>query len=393
MLKNKPLLPIILFFWWTASCNTAEDSVHVIPSQVIENEHIIVYENENLETGTVIHFEKDQLFEENDSLQIGYIGDIAVTDDNGLFLYDGHPSAVAIYQFSSNGDYIRQIGREGRGPGEYLSGSHLNIGNNNLLVYDRTLHRHLVYSIETGEHLQTVQIDLANMESEGPITDLRLGGYLKLNNELFLLSLVRAQRYYEDEPGTTRYFITDSEFRELSLEIFRLNRRLENFGEWQGMRIMSFFPFQARSLLSVSESGRIFTAVTDEFFIRELNHKGETIGGFYYSLPRIPVTREDARNSTNEMTRDIAENVELPDYWPVLDRMLADDEDRLWIKIETDESESQKWYVTEGNGEFVGAFSWPQESSIRLVKNGFLYAVENNDDSGVTQLTRFRVNV
>jgi len=385
------LLAIMLVVMVTACSGT--DNKTEVPDYILEMDNISIYSGTDLSETDKIRFMQEQTFGGSQDLLIGHIGAIAVDDEERLIIYDGHQSAKTIHLFSPTGEHIRQIGREGRGPGEYLSGSQLNISNDNLLVFDRTLNRHLVYSIETGEHLQTVQLDLANMESEDPITDLRLGGYFKLDNELFLLSLARAQRYYEDEPGTSRYFITDSEFRELSPEIFRLNRRLENFGEWQGRRIMSFFPFHPRSLLSVSDSGRIYTAVSDEFFIRELNHEGETIGGFYYPVPRIPVTREDARNSTNEMTKDIAEKVELPDYWPALDRVFTDDEDRLWISTVTDETEPQKWWVTKSNGELLGTFSWPKESVLRMVKNGFLYAVENSNDAGIPQVIRYRIEL
>ncbi|TVR32957.1 MAG: 6-bladed beta-propeller [Balneolaceae bacterium] len=382
----------ILVITTFTACSGAESNTEV-PDHILEMENVTVYSSNYLREADTLGFIKDQTFGDSKDLIIGHIGAIAVDEEERLVLYDGHQSAKTIHQFSPTGEYIRQIGREGRGPGEYLSGSQLNMSNNHLLVFDRTLNRHLVYSVETGEHLQTVQIDPANMQSEDPITHLRLGGYHKLNNELFLLSLARAQRYYEDEPGTTRYFITDSEFRELSPEIFRLNRRLENFGEWQGMWIMSFFPFHSRSLLSISESGRIYTAVSDEFFIRELNHEGETIGGFYYPYERKPLNRREALRDIHEREKNIVENMPIPDYWPVLDRMFSDDEDRLWIATETDETEPQKWYVTESNGELVGTFNWPKESVLRMVKNGFLYAVENNSDSGIQQVVRYRIEI
>lgn len=82
----------------------------------------------------------------------------------------------------------------------------------------------------------------------------------------------------------------------------------------------------------------------------------------------------------------------VPDYWPVLEGLIADDENRIWINTVTDEESPQKWYVAESNGEFIGSFSWPRESTIHLVKNGFLYAVENNTD-GVMQLIRYRIEI
>jgi len=392
-IKNSCLLVLILIIGCLNACKFSEDSISDIPIEAIESEDITVYEKADLKEDSTIQFEKDEVIAGNDSLYLGYIGDIAVHDEHGIFLYDGHQSAKAIYQFTHSGDYVRKIGRVGKGPGEYLSGSKLDIVGDILMVFDRKLIRALQYSVESGNKLKTTKIDPPNIKSPDSIAELRVDKYRKLRDDLYLLSFIRAQRYYEEEPGQIRYFITDSEFKELSAEIFRLNLQLQNFGEWQGRQIMYFYPFHTRPFLTVSESGRIFTAVSDQFFIRELNYDGETVGGFYYPYERRLVNRREVFSDIHEREKNIVENMPVPDYWPVLEGLIADDENRLWIATVTDEEAPQKWYVMESTGEFVGTFSWPRESTLRLVKNRFLYAVENNSETGLSQLVRYQIKL
>jgi hypothetical protein len=53
--------------------------------------------------------------------QFGLINEIAIDDSGGIYVFDGQVPALRYYD--SSGAYIRTIGSEGQGPGEYLDAS------------------------------------------------------------------------------------------------------------------------------------------------------------------------------------------------------------------------------------------------------------------------------
>ena len=55
--------------------------------------------------------------EGDSTLMFGFIQQIAVDADGGIYVFDGH--VPALRYFNARGEYVRTLGREGAGPGEY----------------------------------------------------------------------------------------------------------------------------------------------------------------------------------------------------------------------------------------------------------------------------------
>lgn len=109
----------------------------------------------------------------------GHIQDLAVGNDGSIFVADLHPQSVK--QFDHRGRFIRQIGREGQGPGEYrsilgtaaLPDGKLAIwgyGNRRISVYD-----------STGVYLRGVRVSGAVYASEAFRVDTLGRFYVKVH--------------------------------------------------------------------------------------------------------------------------------------------------------------------------------------------------------------------
>ncbi|MDR9419940.1 hypothetical protein [Gracilimonas sp.] len=59
------------------------------------------------------------------------------------------------------------------------------------------------------------------------------------------------------------------------------------------------------------------------------------------------------------MTESIAEQVELPGTWPVVNSIFLDDEHRFWVSTITKSDEYFQWWVLEETGEIIARFKWP----------------------------------
>jgi hypothetical protein len=106
-----------------------------------------------------------------------HISEIVPVPDGSVILVDvpysaggrgGRRSPAAVRMYDVKGRYIRPVGRDGQGPGEYLNPSGLaRLPDGRVLLRDASLHRINVYS-PTGESVATWRIDeLTNNTSSG----------------------------------------------------------------------------------------------------------------------------------------------------------------------------------------------------------------------------------
>jgi len=400
MLENR-FAVAILFVALLSACS-GTDNKTVVPDHILEMENVTIFSEEDFENSDTIRLIKDQEFGDSDDLFFANVMGF-ITDESGrVYIWDVAPGTLTIHLFSSDGDYITSLGRSGRGPGEFNSICCLKIRSNELHVVDQSLSRVTVYSTDSLDLLETVSIDQNSLNSAAQIEGKRLLNHYFLDDETRLLGFMRPQRNFEDTPGSVHYFTADTAYQKLGEEILKQDQILEVWGDWNGNRIMKLFPFLKKPLITVTPSGRIFFADSDEFLIRELNREGDVIGGFYYPIPRIPVTREDARNSANEMTKDIAEKVELPDSWPVIQSMWSDDSGRLWISTFTEAEDELEWWVVETDGELIGKFSWPGNrdaspyisgSTFTHIRGDHYYTREVDEESGLQSVVRYRIDM
>lgn len=112
---------------------------------------------------------------------LGSIIDAAFDQDANLYLSDVNQKKIHIY--NSNGDFISSLGREGRGPGEFLGlsakGLTINNENNQICALDFPGARIHCYSIHSHEFISTI-----NLQST---TTVRNNGLISFESNIFLL--------------------------------------------------------------------------------------------------------------------------------------------------------------------------------------------------------------
>lgn len=78
-----------------------------------------------------------------------------------IFVFTSGPNSGSLLQFSRKGKFIRQIGKYGRGPGEFISilGMSSDDNNKNLYVIANFAHKVLTFDLITGEFLRDFPIN------------------------------------------------------------------------------------------------------------------------------------------------------------------------------------------------------------------------------------------
>jgi len=85
-----------------------------------------------------------------DEYLFGSVRSIAVDDDHNVYVLDGQARHVRAYD--SEGTYLRTLGRDGEGPGEFKVPIGLAISEGRLLVRDPANGRVQLFALETGEN-------------------------------------------------------------------------------------------------------------------------------------------------------------------------------------------------------------------------------------------------
>jgi len=71
--------------------------------------------------------------------------------------------------------------------------------------------------------------------------------------------------------------------------------------------------------------------------------------------------------------------------------MVIDDQDRLWVATTVDDMNVFEWWVLEESGEVVTRFDWPRSKPIEVVRNGHVYTRETDENTGLQQVVRYRI--
>jgi len=132
-----------------------------------------------------------------------------------------------------------------------------------------------------------------------------------------------------------------------------------------------------------------------DFLIKKHDAQGEYQSAFYYPVEKPALSREEAMNSVDdhEQLQDAVQSMQIPDTWPALQRMFADNTGRLWVSVYTENDEINKWYILEESGELLARFVLPGETTIARVNDNSLYTRETDEETDLQQVVRYRVEL
>lgn len=390
----------LIFVVFLYGCGPGNQQAN-IPEYILEMENVTVFSPEDFAQPDTIRLVRDQVFGDTDEFFVDNIYEFNVDAIGRVYIVDGGFDSRMIRVFEPDGSYLSQLGSVGKGPGEFTNPCCLKFQDDRLFIYDHESSRLTSFSTEKLDFLNAVNLDPGQLDSSGRVKGLRFLDYYFLDEENLLLGFMNGQHNEEEEPGRNHYFRADTDLTNLMDEVLEQERILEIWGDFQDYRIMHLFPFFSKPLLAVTKSGRIFVAQSDDFLIRELTPDGEEAGSFYYPVEKAKVTREDALASTNDMTKNMVDRIDLPEFWPALQNVYTDDEERLWITAFTEAENEMKWWVLEPDGELIARFTWSGDrqawpmrsvSTHKIIRNGYFYTWEENEE-GLQQVVRYRIEM
>lgn len=396
----RKLFLFLLCTFLFGACSTGQadkdrprESGNSIPEHLQDIEHLTVLPTDAEPRYEIILVEENRYGDKYDDVVfLGFINDFAVDDRGRVYLSDMSNARIHVYH--PDGRYMQSIGREGRGPGEFLTvrgGLDIGLNDEYLFAYDDTNFRITRFSLEDYELVDIVNLDPGKWSQfEG--LDGRRPFRLHIRKDNNYLVKFRVFNYTRQDlmqktrieaEGTAQYYIFNTDFKPVSGKIYEHAVPPALFIARGGQRRIYTFPFDNAVLTAFSASGRIYEASSDEFLIRYYEPDGEYSRAVYHSREGAPLTEDDLDTieEQNPFTGEGFNEIDLPKRWPVVNQVSVDDKSRLWISVISADREFTDWWVLDTGGELLGRFQWPRKLLDRpgtnadhyIIKNGALY--------------------
>ncbi|TET66647.1 MAG: 6-bladed beta-propeller [Candidatus Aminicenantes bacterium] len=335
----------------------------------------------------ILDLEEDLVIgrEDDKNYQFYRANDLAVDSGDNIYVADGGNSRIQ--KFDKNGNYILTIGEKGQGPGEFTGISDILIDEqDNLYVLGG---RRIQIFNSSGEYLNgfVLETSLSNF-------------FLDSDGFIFGISSI------SDREGNK------SKVVKLSSE-GKLIKTCTEFSEHKTVRKKSgesFVFFRAyhsythRLLLTALDSKTFSYVDTSKYEIFVIDKDGDLISKIQADEKSHSITQSEKDHIIGQLEEKISrsgrkwpkgmleEACAFPSSRPFFLGMIADDLQRLYlwrVKSVLDESEEQIFDVFSKDGYFI--YRIKMAFLPELVKNGYLYNIEDDDDTGEVFIKRYKI--
>jgi hypothetical protein len=392
---------MILMAIMCLSCSSQE--VQNLPEQAQALDNLTIY-SADAEPAWKIQLLREQVFGNTDKVLVGQLGSMAIDESGRVFITDFNQ--YSIHVFEPDGRYVTRLGEEGSGPGEFLFGPTLKFISNHLYAYDQRQLKVNVFSPVSLTLSHTLNLNPKNMNRLEGLSGFSSFPWILFRSDGTFLTCFNQPLYSDPEqPGynleVERYmkcYFMDVEGRikdDKILEV-RDTRFLAGSVKKGDFSIGVFRHFAARPLLTLSEDDQIYSAWSEDFLIKVYDREGNYLRAWYYPYQKVKLTKENALQKAQSVYgRDIiTRNLgALPETWPALNDLLVDDENHLWVSTIVEDFDVYEWWVLEETGELITKFEWPRDEPIEVVKNGYMYTRQTDEETGLQQIVRYRIEL
>lgn len=324
---------------------------------------------------------------------------VDVDSGGSLYVLDAGDKTVRVYD--SEGEFVRRMGREGQGPGEFQDPSLMVMWSDTLAVYDWRLRRLSVFSTE-GKLLDSKQVAIDAFLHGFATALARSGG------DTLLLSLARGfsipRRPESEGTGSLIRLTLDGRV----IDTVRTFAGLEEVPHYsdRSLRVFSA-PFARGPFWAVAPGGWIAFGHSDRYLIDVFTADGRVIRSVRRRDALERVSEEDVvtfrerfpygqgLDSLPPEERRVAAAVlrdfHYPEAWPAFSALEFDAASRLWVRRpHRPDDESVAWDVFDEEGRYLGSLTLPTALRVTRITGEAIYGLER-DELGVQYVKRYRI--
>lgn len=320
-------------------------------------------------------------------------------DDGTLVVSNSGTSEIR--WFDSNGVFIRSVGQEGRGPGDFAQFSSMRIhkyADSLLVVTDGSNDRISLYS-ESGEYLESRKLPKIDEASFPKVMDI-------FNNSDFLVWANVGSGGLNGDPGSLiklkfglHRISKDWTYKNLITEKNSRTRYVNLLGETINYPFIPFSP--PPSYVTGTKNNLLFTSGAEPI-IELIDSSGVSLSKFAWDFPRKRVNEVWERYK-KESLNSLSDNREkqyrhfynqalpLPDFVPAISELKTDSEGNIWSKRYSLPWEAaQIWDVLNQKGTWLGTVTTPE--GVTITEIGENYLLGYTDKNGFRQIVVFSLD-
>jgi hypothetical protein len=337
-----------------------------------------------------IVFDSETVYEETNNVHFGSITSVVVDNKSRVFMADN--SQLKIHIFNPDGSYVRSLGRQGQGPGEFENISELFLDNKYLHVVDRMQRRISVFDLSSFALFHDLPISLgqdnAQSQTRGQGRQGMMGGRTSsFPQQVNLLSdgnyLVTFASMGGAGQGTQ--VVMDPDGNIIDTDRIKIEESEFLTSSRQGAGAMLSIPdITPTTFISTPGTGKLFANHNMKIEIKLFNEDGTLVRTFSkpyinHELKRDQVMARVEGGAASERLMAMLQSVELPEKWPAVNRMIADKQNRVWVSTNTEMRELKKWIVFDEHGNQLAEFTWPASKRVVHVQDNYLYTLEQDE--------------
>jgi len=320
---------------------------------------------------------EDLRFGEGDDPETAFsqVAFFVVTDEGHVIAADIKDKKVKVYD--AEGNFLRNIGKEGQGPGEFQIPGGLALTPNNELMIEDSMGRRLAFFTMDGEFIKNVstadKMSLLNLviDADGNYLGRQLG-----------------------VEGKKMYFETKKYDKDLN-PVFTMDKiefEIPIPGSGVKIDIMDMTP-----LYLFDSSGNVFYGRNRDYEIKVFKPEGTHIRSIRKDFKPVKVTQEDIDMILERLPGgmmgglDPTEFFEFPEEFPPFQTFTLDKKDRLFIRTWEKGKEEGAYVVDvfDAEGRFISQFE--TKLDIRIWKGDKVYGLEENED-GFMVIKRYKAS-
>ncbi|MDZ7715105.1 MAG: 6-bladed beta-propeller [Balneolaceae bacterium] len=226
VMKSYHLLLSIFFFCMLISCQESQtfdkqdqEPIVKIPERITGYDNILAYSVDADPSKRVV-FKKDLVLEETDN---AYLGDIHVfaVDSSGFF-YIADKKVIKI--FDAEGNFEAELGREGKGPGEFSNFGPLipKVLGNKLYVYEDVQQKVNVFDLDKRVFLLSISMASKDFSRLPENEQLSYDNFFPVNDSLLLVGFKNIYPGNTASKNKTKYYLINHRSRISSEEVLAL---------------------------------------------------------------------------------------------------------------------------------------------------------------------------
>jgi hypothetical protein len=326
---------------------------------------------------------------------------VAVDDSGAVYACDY--AANNIKKFNADGEFLRIIGKEGQGPGEFGSPLQIDVVRDRLIVWDSMNMRISLLSLE-GEYIKSIKWDRLQLGWPYRIKSLPEG---KIGVEGRIS--IRRGKSRPDEWIIHLFSYDMDRLREVDRREVWARKNIMN-PELQRQQSIPV-PFSARIHWDMSPNGNIIIGYSEKYEIEIHDPLKGIISTFTREYEPVEVSKVDREQYFAGMTSStsvggavtrkqgapeyVVKNTDFPRYKPAFDDILCDSEGNIWVHTfhKDREEEGHLFDAFDENGRFLNRVRIDGEGSypFRARRMNRAFCVIEEDEDGFQTIAIYRI--